>query len=91
MTVPTASDKNRLRAVGGPLLNIAMRQGMYLLDSVNEVWEFTNAGTPTDGTSGTGAGVTGPGSICIDTTNTLHYINTGTLASPTWTKTGAQT
>lgn len=51
---------------------------------------FTNAGAPTDGTSGTYAGRAGPGSVLSDVTNTNLYINTGTLASPTWTVVGTQ-
>jgi hypothetical protein len=35
-----------------------------------------------------GAGV---GSVLLDTTNALHYVNTGTSLQPTWTKTGTQT
>lgn len=31
------------------------------------------------------------GAVLHDTTNGLHYINTGTPSSPTWTKTGTQT
>src|SRR5690348_7284267 len=46
---------------------------------------FTNAGAPTNGTSGTQAGVAGPGSLLIDTTNKAFYQNTNTKASPTWT------
>jgi len=44
-----------------------------------------NAGTPTDGTSGTKVGKAGPGCLLIDTTNAELYQNIGTLASPTWT------
>lgn len=47
---------------------------------------FPNAGAPTDGTSGTGAGKFGKGSLVIDYTNGQLYINTNTKASPTWTK-----
>jgi hypothetical protein len=46
----------------------------------------TNAGAPTDGTSGTGVNVAGPGSLLIDTTNCNLYQNTNTKASPTWTQ-----
>lgn len=60
-------------------------------DSVNSVVVLTKAGAPVDGTSGTGAGLAGPGSICIDYTNAKAYINTNTKASPTWTVVGAQT
>jgi len=49
------------------------------------------AGAPTDGTSGTGAGLAHPGSLYIDTTNAKLYINTNTQASPTYTVVGAQT
>jgi len=66
-------------------------------DDSNSVWvdaqgrditdgtlSIANDGTPVDGTSGTGAGVVGPGCLCIDTSNTILYINTGTRASPLW-------
>jgi hypothetical protein len=43
-----------------------------------------NAGAPTSGTSGTGAGRFGKGSLLLDTTNGNVYINTNTMASPTW-------
>lgn len=57
----------------------------------NNVLLMRNAGAPTNGTSGTGAGNAGPGSLLIDTTNSKLYINTNTLASPTWTVVGTQT
>jgi hypothetical protein len=50
-----------------------------------------NAGTPVDGTSGTGAGIAGPGSLITDITNKKLYIRTNTKASPTWTLVGSQT
>lgn len=31
-----------------------------------------------------------PGATLIDTTNSIHYTNTGTASAPTWTKTGTQ-
>lgn len=46
----------------------------------------SNPGAPTNGTSGTFVGVVGPGSILIDYTNKNLYVNTGTLASPTWSQ-----
>jgi hypothetical protein len=46
---------------------------------------YTNAGAPTNGTSGTLAAVADPGALLIDTTNKTVYQNTNTLASPTWT------
>ena len=45
---------------------------------------YTNAGAPTNGTSGTLAGLAEIGSLLIDTTNKVLYQNTGTLLSPTW-------
>ena len=56
------------------------------------LWLFSGSAAPTDGTSGTGAGWAGPGSIYVrgSTTNSKAYINTNTKASPTWTVIGAQ-
>ena len=45
---------------------------------------FRNAGDPTNGTSGTYAGIADPGDILIDTTNKKIFQNTNTAASPTW-------
>ena len=42
-----------------------------------------NDGAPVDGD--TGAAIANPGSLYFDTTNFVVYLNTGTLASPTWT------
>ena len=52
----------------------------------NSVLIFSKAGVPSDGTSGDGVGLAGPGSLCVDATNKDVYMNTGTKASPTWTK-----
>ena len=46
---------------------------------------LSGAGAPSDGTSGTGAGTAGVGSVYINTTTGAWYRNTGTKASPTWT------
>lgn len=45
---------------------------------------FTNAGAPTDGTNGTLAGVANPGSLLVDVTTFVVYMNKNTKASPTW-------
>lgn len=50
----------------------------------SDVVDITGAGAPVDGTSGSGAGVAGPGSRYTDTTNKNLYINANTKASPTW-------
>jgi len=54
------------------------------VDLGESVWLFHNAGVPSDGTSGTGAGWAGPGSLCLDRTNGELYTNQNTKASPTW-------
>lgn len=46
----------------------------------------SHAGAPTSGTSGTYVNIAGPGSVLLDYTNGQAYINTNTLASPTWSK-----
>lgn len=56
----------------------------------NDLAIITNAGAPTNGTSGTFAGMAGKGCLLIDTTNAKLYINTNTKASPTWTVVGTQ-
>lgn len=43
-----------------------------------------STGAPTNGTTGTGAGTDGPGSLYVDYANGNHYINLGTKASPVW-------
>ncbi len=49
-----------------------------------ETYVLTNAGAPTNGTSGTFAGFAGIGSILLDSTNGKFYLNVNTKASPTW-------
>ena len=53
----------------------------------NGIFDLVGAGAPVNGT--TGAGIGGPGSTYFDTTNKVLYVNTGTLASPTWNSFGA--
>lgn len=57
----------------------------------NDVKMLSGSGVPVDGTSGTGAGIAGPGSLYTryDAAAKL-YINTGTKASPTWIVVGTQ-
>lgn len=49
---------------------------------------FRGSGAPTNGTSGTGAGEAGPGSLYWRTSNGALYTNTNTQASPTWAAIG---
>jgi hypothetical protein len=53
----------------------------------NNIGVLTNAGAPTNGTSGTFAGKAGPGCLLIDVTNKILYVNAGTKASPVWVST----
>lgn len=45
---------------------------------------LTGAGSPVNGTSGTGVGVAGKGSVYLDQTNGVLWINQGSATSPTW-------
>jgi hypothetical protein len=65
-------------------VNAAMRA---LAD--NHVLPVVNAGAPTNGT--TGNGFCGKGTLLIDVTNGILYINTGTKSATVWTKVGTQT
>jgi len=69
--------------------NVALAPGGNFLNG--DTILMSKAGSPTDGTSGDGAGYAGTGSLLIDTTNAKLYINTNTKASPAWTVVGAQT
>ena len=63
-------------------------------DAVNspgdDVLVFRFTGAPVNGASGTRAASAGLGSLLIRTDTGVLYINTGTLASPTWTIVGTQ-
>lgn len=48
------------------------------------IFNTQGAGAPVNGTSGTGVGITGPGSTYFDTTGGNMYNQVGTLASPSW-------
>lgn len=50
----------------------------------NGYWELIGSGAPTSGTSGSGAGFAGLGSMYRDSATGYTYKNTGTAASPTW-------
>ena len=70
------------RGVGRTKGGVMADSGVYL---GNNVWVFSVTSAPSDGTSGTGAGIAGPGSLCLNTANGEMYTNTNTKASPTWT------
>lgn len=64
---------------GGPPFN-----GAYFRFKQSVGMPFLTNGAPTNGTSGTGAAKAGKGSMAIDYTNGVNYLNTGTKASPVW-------
>jgi hypothetical protein len=62
-------------------------RGLGLIDTLGLKYGsrvFDGTGAPTNGTSGTGAGFAGPGSLYVDVTNKAIYQNSGTKASPVW-------
>ncbi len=54
----------------------------YVAGSLRRTWR--NAGDPVNGSSGTYAGVASPGDLLIDSSNMHLFINSNTMASPTW-------
>lgn len=73
-----------LKAYGRRLNPFAIMRGM----ADNYIGPFTNAGAPTNGTSGTFAGYAGPAAQLFDITNGISYINAGTRLSPVWMPNG---
>ena len=57
----------------------------YLRFKHSVVLPILGSGAPTNGTSGTGVGKAGPGSLYVDYASGTWYVNTNTKASPTWT------
>jgi len=49
----------------------------------NNIVNIAGAGEPTSGTSGTGKGICGPGSLYFSTSGVL-WVNDGSAASPSW-------
>jgi hypothetical protein len=58
--------------------------GSLLIGRTNPVLNLTGSAAPTNGASGTGAGLANPGSSYFDTTNGVAWINVGTKAAPVW-------
>lgn len=50
----------------------------------NDLIWICHTTTPVDGTSGTGAGLAGKGSLCTAIDTGKLYVNGGTKSSPTW-------
>lgn len=62
-----------------------------IIDMGNGVVIARTSESVANGTTGTLAGQAGKGSLLINDNNGKLYINTSTLASPTWTVVGTQT
>lgn len=73
-----------LKAYGRRLNPFAIMRNM----ADNYAGPFTNAGAPTNGTSGTYAGYASPSAPLYDITNGVSYINAGTRLSPNWMPNG---
>lgn len=72
-------------------VSVSLPQGGGWLSFGNDVVILAAmSGTPVDGTSGTGVGIAGPGSLVCDYATALWYVNGGTKASPVWTLIGLQ-
>ena len=93
VTVYGPYNANKIIGVEGILGNTTLAVAVYGNENVaagfypqlgSDILFATTAGAPTDGTSGTGAGTHGKGSLCVDRTNGKLYINGNTKASPTW-------
>lgn len=69
---------------GGPPFN-----GAWMRFSNNVALPFQTAGAPVNGTSGSGAGKAGTGSMLVRLDTGAWYYNTGTKSSPTWTAFGS--
>lgn len=90
-TGPVASDNGFSIGKGDDLTSVIDSDGMvvsgvkYISKELDIVILFGTA-APTDGTSGTGAGVAGPSSVYIRQSagNNTWFINENTKASPTW-------
>lgn len=71
----------------GPRLNVwAMLKNLV---SKNMGFFTLTSGSPTSGTSGTYAGYAATGAMMFNEATGAVFINTGTLASPTWSSMGA--
>lgn len=69
----------------GQMLDGKKAKPFLYLPLGDDVVMFAVSGVPVDGTSGSGAGIAGPGSVCVRyDASPKMYINGGTKASPTW-------
>lgn len=96
-TAPTYGAGIAMYSQGGQVVDYGIdytNEGSYPLNPdkaemrlSHDVCILVGSGAPSDGTSGTGAGYAGPGSLYIDyTASTVDnlYSNEGTKASPDW-------
>jgi len=72
---------------GGPTSVIAYTKANIRME--DDVCVMVDAGAPVNGT--TGDNFAGTGSLYVDSTAGVLYINTGAITNPTWTVVGTQT
>lgn len=65
---------------------MALRVFVPSLGDIQLVPNWPHDGAPSNGTTGTMAGIAQKGDQLTDYTNGALYFNTGTSASPTWTQ-----
>lgn len=82
--------KGKIAAVELWLTMTSLTSGLFDKRSgVRLTANWTNAGAPSNGPTGTLAGFANVGDLLVDITNAVTYQNTGTQASPTWTSIGS--
>ena len=72
---------------GGPSGVIPYKKANIRME--DDVCILVDAGVPTNGT--TGDNFAGTGSLYVDSTSGVLYINTGAISNPTWVVVGTQT
>ena len=74
---------------GGPSSVIPYKKANIRME--DDVCILVDAGAPTSGASGTGDNYAGTGSLYVDSTSGVLYIQTGAITAPNWVVVGTQT
>lgn len=85
LSITTAADIRQFVNRMSPYNFEAARKGLMWFDPITDIGQWVFEGAPSNGSTGTLAGVAGLGSKYLNATTGASYINTGTKASPTWT------
>jgi len=65
-------------------LENAYGDALFYIDEANKVGIKVGIGAPSDGSLGTGVGVTAEGSEYIDRSSGIHYYQKPAITSPSW-------